>query len=300
MAVLTDLAANADLTNLISRRERKIIASCHSDIRAVTIGKTELAWHRRHQDSHMRREALLILSGKMVQSLNGDYYQAVPNTLFLFDHHEKHDRGYYSSAQGRHLWIFLAPDVLVCNLTSCRQGSYRFTHRYFCKNLDLIRRLENAWDDCSRQDRWELSLAELNALFSFVFAECYRAFSDPEQSEENEYQMPHMQEIMQMIKRYLRENCGRNSGIDTLARLAGCSRQHFLRLFQTYTGMRVKEYVDMVRREKYDQLKNVATVKSIAWELGFSSSAAFLHWKKGKLAPPEVETANDDNGFLQQ
>ncbi|NLE55309.1 MAG: hypothetical protein GX617_10250, partial [Lentisphaerae bacterium] len=65
MAVLTDLAANADLTNLISRRERKIIASCHSDIRAVTIGKTELAWHRRHQDSHMRREALLILSGKM-------------------------------------------------------------------------------------------------------------------------------------------------------------------------------------------------------------------------------------------
>ncbi|NLE56336.1 MAG: hypothetical protein GX617_15475, partial [Lentisphaerae bacterium] len=53
------------------------------------------------------------------------------------------------------------------------------------------------------------------------------------------------------------------------------------------------EYVDMVRREKYDQLKNVATVKSIAWELGFSSSAAFLHWKNGKLAPPTVDMATD-------
>ena len=294
MAATTDLAPNADLTPLISRRERKIVASCHSDISAVTIGKTELAWHRRHQDSHMRREALLILSGKMVQSLNGDYYQAVPNTLFLFDHHEKHDNGYYPSTQGRHLWIFLSPNVLVCNLTSCRKGSFRFTHRYFCKNLDLIRRLENAWDDSSRQARWALSLAELNALFSIVFAECYRAFSDPAQSEENEYHMPHMQEIIQMIKRYLRDNCGRNSSIDTLARLAGCSRQHFLRLFRTYTGMRVKEYIDMVRREKYDQLKGVATVKSIAWELGFSSSAALLHWKKDKLSPPAPATTNDE------
>jgi AraC-like DNA-binding protein len=291
MTIASDLAANDDLSPLISRQARRIIASFHSDVQPVTIGKTELEWHRRHQDSHIRREALLILSGKMVQSLNGHYYQATPNSLFLFDRHERHAKGYYPSTQGRHLWVFFAPDVLVCNLTLCRQGGFRFSHRYFCKNQALIRRLENAWDDSAAQACWQLSLAELNALFSIVFAECYRAFSDPEQGGKSEYQMPHLQEIIQMIKGYLRDNCGRNCSIDTLARLAGCSRSHFLRLFRSHTGMRVKEYVDMIRREKYEQLKGVATVKSIAWELGFASSAALLHWKKNKLHPPSAAAA---------
>ena len=281
-----------DLSLLLSRDKRKIVSSFHSDCREIGIDEKELRWHNEHWNSHVKREALLVITGKTVQSVNGHYFNGGPNTLFLYDHYEKHDDGYSPRANGIHLWIFMLPKLFICNLLSCRKGSFTFTHQYFFRDENTIRRIENIWDEAAKSTSPDLCLAELNALFNLVFIHCFRAFSNPKREVGNEFKMPHAHEVLTMIKNYLKENLGKDSDINSLAHIAGYSRQHLMRLFQEHTGCRIKEYINVIRREKYEQIKNSMPVKSIAWELGFSSSAAFDHWKK--YAFPEAPARKND------
>ena len=140
--------------------------------------------------------------------------------------------------------------------------------------------LDYTWDEAVKSPTDPCIRSQLTVLFNFLFIECYRVFSNPLKIAEASE--PSTREQINMIKNYLRDNSGRDSSIDVLAHIAGYSRSHFLRLFRKYANCHVKEYINMIREEKYSRIKDTHPVKSIAWELGFSSTAAFNHWQKGK------------------
>ena len=84
-----------------------------------------------------------------------------------------------------------------------------------------------------------------------------------------------------LIKNYIREHTGQKSDIKTLARFASISESHFYRLFRQYAGCTVKQYIDIVRQEKYTLLsRRKRPRKEIAYELGFSSTEALCHWQQ--------------------
>ncbi len=271
-----------ELDVLISREKRRIISTFYNECGRRRISELELKWHLKHSRSHAKREAMLVLSGETCQALAGHCFKGISNDLFLYDHYERHDDGYSPSSNGTHLWVFLLSEVFVCNLTICRNGSFTFAKQFFFKDLEIIKRIEEVWDEASHAVSPEPFLAELNALFNLIFAYGYRIFSDSGRKQKNEHKTILKQEVIKMIKDYLKKNSGRDSDIHSLARLSGYSPQHFQRIFFAATGRRVKEYIDMIRLEKYEQLKGSCSVKVIASELGFSSSAAFAHWKKSK------------------
>ena len=268
------------LSILISNEKRKLVSTFFSDSDNISVDEKEDQWHQTHKDSHAKREALLILSGEAPQSLNDRYFQGGANTLFLYDHYETHDRGYWHTAHGMHLWIFMLSDVFICNLLKCDKGNFLFTGRFFFKNMEMIHLIENTWDEAVKSPTDPCIRSQLTVLFNFLFIECYRVFSNPLKIAEASE--PSTREQINMIKNYLRDNSGRDSSIDVLAHIAGYSRSHFLRLFRKYANCHVKEYINMIREEKYSRIKDTHPVKSIAWELGFSSTAAFNHWQKGK------------------
>lgn len=271
-----------ELNVLISREKRRIISTFYNESGRRRIRRNEQEWHLKHFRSHAKREAMLVLSGETCQSLAGRCFNGVSNDLFLYDHYERHDNGYSPSSSGTHLWIFCLSEVFVCNLTICRNGAFTFAKQFFFKDIKIIKRIEEVWDEASHAASPEPFLAELNALFNLIFAYCYQMFSNSGRKQKNEHKTTSKQDVIKMIKEYLKKNSGRDSDINSLARLAGYSPQHFQRIFLAATGRRVKEYIDILRLEKYEQIKDSCSVKVIATELGFSSSAAFAHWKKSK------------------
>jgi transcriptional regulator GlxA family with amidase domain len=84
---------------------------------------------------------------------------------------------------------------------------------------------------------------------------------------------------MEAIRRHIQETGGVDASLDHLARVAGYSKFHFLRLFRQHTGRSVHECVNQSRLRKVEeQLADGLALKAIAVKLGFSCPAAFSRW----------------------
>jgi AraC family transcriptional regulator len=102
------------------------------------------------------------------------------------------------------------------------------------------------------------------------------------------------------INRVLLHICkdpGQDFSIDSLCRLAGFSRFHFLRLFKSLTGETVGEYIKRMRLEKaaYQLIYNPESpITSIALDLAFSSSQNFAKAFKGYfgISPSQYRSEN--------
>jgi AraC-like DNA-binding protein len=89
------------------------------------------------------------------------------------------------------------------------------------------------------------------------------------------------EEIIATVRAHLEETAGRGDTVESLARLAGYSKYHFLRLFKQHTGHTIHAYVDICRHAKMSTLEDQGlTRRRIAEELGFSSASAFLRWRR--------------------
>jgi len=86
-------------------------------------------------------------------------------------------------------------------------------------------------------------------------------------------------QTIDMIKEHIVNTSGKSLTIDKLARIAGYSKFHFLRLFKQHSGKSIHEFINTVRVSK---VKNMLTSgyskKEIAEELGFSCASSFSYW----------------------
>lgn len=243
-------------------------------------------WMKSNSDSHAQREILLALKGKTICSLNGKCYETVPGTLFLFNNFEKHDNGYSPETNSiKHLWLSLLGRkiiVRILEVTDLKTKFYR--HEYIIEKEHLFLAIHHAWNKLTnKQISEELKRKGLISAISLTFLEI------AEQDMLVHMLTPtknYQAEIMTTIEEHIKETAGNGLTIDRLAKVAGFSKFHFLRLFKQNTGQRVHAYINEVRIKKVNEmLKKGHLKKEISEELGFSCPAAFANWyrKNGKV-----------------
>jgi AraC-like DNA-binding protein len=87
--------------------------------------------------------------------------------------------------------------------------------------------------------------------------------------------------VVRTVQRHIDAIHGREVTVQSVARLAGYSPYHFLRLFKRHAGCTVHEYVNRARRRRVGELLARGwSQKAIGADLGFSGPASFSRWWK--------------------
>lgn len=263
-------------------------ADCERDSVRMAFGQErDAAWRRQFTQVHAHREAMLVLQGEVAQGLNAAVYHGGPGTLFLYDAGESHDNGFPPTApDSDQMWMFFAPDFITCRGVEVRAGRFGNDFRHSCKSAELINRLNSAWDAAARNDPALLALAQaqLRALFGVLFTDVIAAAERPPGGSSVQ------KEAILEIRQFLQRTAGRGVDVTTLARMAGFSRPHFLRLFRQHAGMTVHALINEVRRLRYRELlAEGVSMKVIADELGLQSSSALAHWRRKNVDAKAAE-----------
>jgi transcriptional regulator GlxA family with amidase domain len=88
-------------------------------------------------------------------------------------------------------------------------------------------------------------------------------------------------DVIQTIVRHIHESQGRGCHLENLARIAGYSKYHFLRLFQEHTGMSLRKCVDEARLQAFRRMASAGMpLKVMAGELGFAYPSALCRWRR--------------------
>jgi AraC-like DNA-binding protein len=271
-----------NLTLLRNAEHWRLVASGLPEEVPAVRHRAHDAWALRHVDVHPNREMLVVLSGAGYQSLCGRTYPARPGTAFFFDAMEPHDR-HYSPTQpsADHLWFHFMPDR--CSLRFLRVRKGRGDYR-------------SGWHGWYTLP--ELGLATADVLFpgsasssppETVRRRCAAAFALLMTSlVEKGYEKPqaHPKEdfhsgIIQTIVRHIQESHGRGCRLESLARIAGYSKYHFLRLFQKHTGLSLQTCVNNSRVQAFRKMAAAGTpLRVISSDLGFAFPSTLCRWRR--------------------
>ncbi|HOF89516.1 MAG TPA: AraC family transcriptional regulator [Armatimonadota bacterium] len=236
-------------------------------------------WMAAHSHRHANLEVLFFLDGAGWHGHRGNVYPCAPGTVLLFDAFEEHDRNCPPSApDADHLWVALTREHAIARRVAVRAGRLTFAERSLLLARDdprvsgafLLRNLAET-PPLTRRLRIISALATLLA----GVIEAGGREDDPED--------PRLfrQRMIATVQQHIRDTAGRGATLDHLARLAGYSKYHFLRLFSAQTGTTVHQYIDDCRRARARQrLGEGASKKAIARELGFSCPAAYSRWAR--------------------
>ena len=278
LATMTNFAVPDILCH--PRRWQFIGAGFPSDVSPVEHARHR-HWMAAHTHRHAHQEFLLVLHGQGQHGLNGDIYPLAPGTVLFFDTFEPHDEFVPAwVADAEHLWI-------MCLHDQCRLRRLRVTR-------GAIRWLEE-WDLLLAADETGLSpyrcLAAVGAqsvlppefrrlriqatVEGIIAAAIQALLSGDDPEDRGSFQ----QRIIATTRRHIEQTAGHGITLDQLARIAGYSKCHFLRLFKQYTGYTVHQYIDRCRAERVDELTVRGLSKTqIAHALGFSCQPAFSRW----------------------
>ena len=232
-----------------------------------------LVWSLTHRHKHFYKEMLFVISGECPLFVGENFFHCSAGTLFLINPGELHNSVYPAGSSGVHLWMSLHDDMLMCGfyrLTADRhETGYSVPWSIELTDRALLNRLNDLLKRRARgEDGAETALA---SLFRMVFCELYRLY-DPETDNRNN--------TMASIGRFIRSTCGRGVNINHLARMAGYSRQHFMRKYKEVNGCTVGETVRDSRLALLETMPGGTPVKEAAELMGFDSPQAYCHWRR--------------------
>ena len=254
------------------------------------------AWRKRHAHTHPYPELLVVLRGRTAFGLCGRAWACGPGTIFYVDGDEPHDLNYPPrSPPLRHLWISLFQDHAVALRIEIGRGAAGPPWRRCCvvPRCDLGVDVPHVARECrNRGDVPPLvrRLWLLSAALTVVSRVAVVSYDVADQREQDSIQA----RTVEAIRRHLEQTGGCGASLANLARIAGYSKFHFLRLFQRHTGHRVHAYVDRCREQKMVELQREGhSLKEIGDRLGFSCQAAFCRWRRHRhrllVSPPGFE-----------
>lgn len=227
-------------------------------------------------ERHNLREILMTVAGETDFILDGKCYRAVPGCVFFIDHWVPHKLYYCTNETDFiHIWIHLRKDKLVGGTYTDIGGVAVVCRDIFSLPSELY---------CLLNKRWELmkgspdnSLAKKTLQKYMIKLLCV----EMELNWKNLHDTRSNNDLIEQVQNYIEMNHGRNSSLAELEKFSGYSRYHLLRLFKAQTGFTILQYVNQVRRRVVEeaQKRNISQ-KEIAFQLGFSSPAAFWLWKK--------------------
>lgn len=240
-------------------------------------------WMRSHSHAHPRPEICLVVSGHMDYGCGGQVYALGPGSLMVFDAFDAHDE---SPAPFTHevdqLWFAVLRDCVAVRLIRVRQGVYSMAGEW----SHLIDRAELDVVDCRSlldtrrpaEAGVEVRRLRLKAAVALLVSHLLAAGARPLVTQTTE---SFQGRVITAICEHIDETAGVGESLDSLARLAGYSKYHFLRLFQRHTGLSVHRYIDRCRWQRAQHLRGQgSSQREIAAALGFSSAAVYARWLK--------------------
>ena len=248
-----------------------------------SVDRKRREWSPAHAHGHPHREFLVTLDGRGTYALDGKIYTCRPGTIFFFDTSEPHDNGYPPDApDARHLWIDMTEGGFFFFLLTLKAGAQR-TFRPAHHHISFIDLGVSALglflgDGLVREDDRAGRQLRIHALLQLIVAEIVRRdgqASPPVVVSRKESQ----KEAMRIVQRHLQDTAGKGATLEGVARLAGYSKYHFLRLFNQHIGYSVHDYINQCRlRRVHEALRRHCSHKQIGSDLGFSCPAAFSRW----------------------
>jgi len=239
-------------------------------------------WMLQHVDTHPHIEVLFVLSGEGLFGCSGKAYPACPGTVFVMNSYAEHDLYYPDEVSAfQHMWLFVFHNRCIYQRVSRTDAGGRVADRIqTLAHDDSSQGAALLYDQISPSNRISEMFRLQAALSSLVYAVVRRGYENPEPTTHGSFQS----QVIDAICRHIEDTAGRGSSLETLSRISGYSKFHFLRLFRQHTGMTVHEYVDSCRRRKVTQMEAEGRYKKeIAAELGFSCLAAYSRWARSKL-----------------
>ncbi len=238
------------------------------------------AWSNTHRDCHPSREIMIALEGESVHCLDDCLYPCSPGTVFLFNRFEFHDMGYAEDADKLiHLWLYLSNEAAFARLLRVERGRMNFMRPPMVCPRPISRLLNSIWDAVERSND-DRDLRRIKLLGAIQIASI-QMLERPGGKQEKKFNLDHQEKVIQIIVGHIEETSGKGLTIENLARLAGYSKFHFLRLFRKYTGQTVHAYINGAKIDKAAEMIHTGHLKKeIADELGFSCPAALSNWMK--------------------
>ncbi len=231
-------------------------------------------------ERHADREILMAIDGKTDFALNGKYYKVQPGCVFFIDRWVPHKLTYLPEETNfMHVWIHLHKDKLYASMIHFSAGV-----RVGCR--DVIMFPSELY--CLLNKRWEMmknssenSPAKKKIQKNMIQLLC----GEMELSEESGANGTRSNnEIIERVQNYIEINYGRNSSVADLEKFSGFNRYYLMRLFKAQTGFTILQYINLIRqRIAEDALSRNISQKEIAFQLGFSSPAAFWLWKQRRM-----------------
>jgi len=242
------------------------------------------AWVRQHVDAHPHREILVVLSGRGHYGFCGRSYPTRPGTVFLFDAMEPHDQEYpLAHVPAEHLWFHFTQGHCGISLAHVgnehrRGGCRRLWQRsYFLPELGLSSPQALFPESASAAPPETLRqrcASALALLVTFVVEKSYQ----PQAAARTEGVQS---DAVRAILRHIHESQGRGCSLENLARIAGYSKYHFLRLFREHTGRSLRDCVDEARIQAFEAMAATGIpLKVMASKLGFAYPSALCRWQR--------------------
>jgi AraC-like DNA-binding protein len=247
-----------------------------------------IKWLKNHVGSHPQREAVFCFEGNVPGSLENRIYSCAPGTLLLFDAGEKHDHEYPPGTNAVHLWLFFVQKQILVRLITITDGRMSQDRRgLFVDNPGLYNLLVQEWSGLKNSLLDEsLKRKRLLAIFSLLFIELIESDLKEETTPEDDSENPNGQQykIIRLIEEHIRNTSGNGLTIEKLARIAGYSKFHFLRVFKKQTGYKVHDYINLARINRVAEMEATgARHKEISEALGFSCPSVYSHWRNKHL-----------------
>lgn len=237
--------------------------------------------------AHPHQEVLIPLMGRGRYSVGGRVYPCTPGTVFFFDRNEAHDNGYTRETRAAiHLWIMIVEDRAFARLVKIKNGVFS-PLRFECalRPDELGVDLQRAIVDARLLAEGAPELARLRLLGTFA-ALVARILDAAACTVSNVKRTSIQKQAIEAIQRHIDRTAGKGVSLEQLARIAGFSKFHFLRMYKRHTGLTVHQYINARRCALVATLQGEGhTHKFIGARLGFSSPSAFSRWlSKIKIA----------------
>lgn len=264
----------------------RIVSSFRCDIAPVSVDPyAEWRAHSRHAPP--QREAILILKGKVLFSLNEKVYAGVPGDLFFYDVGEVHDKSMPpESADSITLVFQIYKDFTYAYLSQCAGQIQGISNRILFADPGTTPLLNVAWDRirAATTSPDTTACTQLFSILDFMMAEIVRRPStDP--GDITIFDLPNMKpsvaQIAGLVMAHIDEHKGRQSSLNEIMHLTGYSASYINRIFQANLGCTITEHANAWRFNRlHDLLQAHVPMKEIAFQLGFSSPTAFSRWKR--------------------
>ncbi len=228
-------------------------------------------------DSHPMREIMVAISGQYTYAYNHKFYNCPPGTIFLIDSNMPHENYYTSDAAGLfHIWIYSGSKKTVLRCTKINQKKFEI-FAWTATSVTSEISLNRLWDEynlATTSFAQFCCLQKMRLALGILFC---RLLENPTFSDHRDY----LQSIVELTKDRIQKEFRNGINIDQLARSAGYSRYHFVRVFKQYANCTIQEYIDSCRIDEMEQLQLLGySQKEIARELGFASPSAFSIWRR--------------------